>query len=54
MVPDYTVAIEEALCDLPAIVMLGVGQGTCLAPGAESRESLEYPTAFAALSRMEG
>jgi len=28
MVPDYTVAIDETLCDGPVVVMLGTGQGT--------------------------
>ena len=33
MVPDYTVAIEETLCDGPVVVMMGVGQGTYSADG---------------------
>lgn len=50
MVPDYTVAIEETLCDGPVVVMLGVAQGTYAPDGklaAENRWST--PTAFRAL-----
>ena len=28
MVPDYSIAVEETLCDGPVVVMLGVAKGT--------------------------
>ncbi len=49
MVPDYTVAIEEAYSDGPVVVMLGMAEGTYTAGGklmAENRWST--PTAFRA------
>ena len=38
MVPDYTVAIEETLCDGPVVVMLGSAQGTYAPHGSSSRK----------------
>ncbi len=49
MVPDYTVAIEETMCDGPIVVMLGVAEGTYVSDGnlkAENRWTT--PTAFRA------
>jgi len=28
LVPDYSIAVEETICDPPVVVMLGVAQGT--------------------------
>jgi limonene-1,2-epoxide hydrolase len=28
MVPDYSIAVEETICDPPVVVMLGMAQGT--------------------------
>ena len=49
MVPDYTVAIEETLCDGPVVAMLGVAQGTCSTDGKLNPENhWSTPTAFRA------
>lgn len=49
MVPDYTVAIEETLCDGPVVVMLGVAEGTYSPHGQLKPENRwTTPTAFRA------
>lgn len=50
MVPDYTVAIEETLCDGPVVVMLGMAEGT-YAPHGQLKPENHWttPTAFRAL-----
>ena len=49
MVPDYTVAIEETLCDGPVVVMLGVAEGTYAPQGQLKPENRwTTPTAFRA------
>ncbi len=49
MVPDYTVAIEETMCDGPIVVMLGVAEGT-YAPNGNLKPENRWttPTAFRA------
>lgn len=49
MVPDYTVAIEETLCDGPVVVMLGVAEGT-YAPHGQLKPENRWttPTVFRA------
>jgi len=49
MVPDYTVAIEETLCDGPVVVMLGTAQGTYSSDGTLKPENKwTTPTALRA------
>jgi len=49
MVPDYSIAVEETLCDGSAVVMLGVAQGTYSPDGRLRAESRwETPAAFRA------
>ena len=49
MVPDYTVAIEETICDGPIVVMLGVAGGTYTHDGQLKPENRwSTPTAFRA------
>jgi ketosteroid isomerase-like protein len=49
MVPDYTIAVEETLCDGPVVVLLGLAQGTC-APDGRLRPENRWmtPAAFRA------
>jgi ketosteroid isomerase-like protein len=49
MVPDYTVAIEETMCDGPIVIMLGVAEGT-FAPDGNLKPENRWttPTAFRA------
>ena len=49
MVPDYTVAVEETLCDGPVVVMLGVAEGT-YAPHGQLKPENRWttPTVFRA------
>jgi uncharacterized protein (TIGR02246 family) len=50
MVPDYSIAVEESLCDGPLVVMLGVAQGTFAAGGELRAENRwETPAAFRAV-----
>lgn len=53
MVPDYTVAIEEMLCDGPVVVMLGVAQGTYSADGRLKPEN-HWTTPTALRAFIEG
>ncbi len=49
MVPDYTIAVEEAYCDGPVVVMLGKAQGTYAVDGRTAAENRwETPAAFRA------
>jgi uncharacterized protein (TIGR02246 family) len=49
MVPDYTVAVEETLCDGPLVVMLGMAEGTFTPHGQPKPENhWKTPTAFRA------
>jgi ketosteroid isomerase-like protein len=49
MVPDYTVAVEETMCDGPVVVMLGVAGGTYAAQGQPKPENhWTTPTVFRA------
>ncbi len=49
MVPDYTVAVDETLCDGPVVVMLGVAEGTYTPHGQLKPENhWTTPTAFRA------
>ncbi len=49
MVPDYTVAVEETLCDGPVVVMLGVAEGTYAPHGQQKPENhWTTPTVFRA------
>ena len=54
MVPDYTVAIEETLCDGSIVVMLGVAEGT-FAPDGNLKPENRWttPTAFRAFIEGE-
>lgn len=49
MVPDYTIAVEETLCDGPVVVLLGVAEGT-FAPEGELKPENHWaaPAAFRA------
>lgn len=49
IVPDYTVAVEETLCDGPVVVMLGVAEGT-YAPHGQLKPENRWttPTVFRA------
>jgi uncharacterized protein (TIGR02246 family) len=50
MVPDYTIAVEETICDEPVVVMLGVAQGTYSPDGKLRAENRwETPAALRAL-----
>ncbi len=50
MVPDYTIAVEETFVDGPAVVMLGLAQGTFVPDGQMRAENRwETPAAFRAL-----
>jgi hypothetical protein len=50
MVPDYTIAVEETICDGPLVVMLGVVQGTYTADGKLKPENRwQTPAAIRAL-----
>jgi uncharacterized protein (TIGR02246 family) len=54
MVPDYSVAIEETLCDGPVVVMLGMAQGTYAPDGQLMPENRwTTPTAFRAFIQDE-
>jgi uncharacterized protein (TIGR02246 family) len=53
MVPDYTVAIEEILCDGPVVVMMGVAQGTYSADGNLKPEN-HWTTPTALRAFIEG
>jgi hypothetical protein len=49
MVPDYTVAVEETMCDGPVVVMLGMAAGTYAPQGQPKPENhWTTPTAFRA------
>lgn len=49
MVPDYSIAVEETICDGPLVVMLGVAQGTYAPDGDLKAENRwETPAAFRA------
>jgi ketosteroid isomerase-like protein len=49
MVPDYSIAVEETLCDGAIVVMLGVAQGTYSPDGRLRAENRwETPGAFRA------
>jgi uncharacterized protein (TIGR02246 family) len=49
IVPDYTVAIEETMCNGPVVVMLGEAQGTFAPHGKlEPGNHWTTPTAFRA------
>jgi len=49
MVPDYTIAVEEAYCDGPVVVMVGKAQGTYAVDGRTPVENRwETPAAFRA------
>jgi uncharacterized protein (TIGR02246 family) len=49
MVPDYTVAVEEIICDGPVVAMLGMAQGTYSPDGKLKPENhWTTPTAFRA------
>ncbi len=49
MVPDYSIAIEESLCDGPLALMLGVAEGTYAPDGVLRAESRwKTPAAFRA------
>ena len=52
MVPDYTSAIEETLCDGPVVVMLGVAQGT-YAPDGQLRPENRWSTPAALRAFIE-
>ncbi len=43
MVPDYSIAVEEILCDGPVVVMLGVARGT-YSPDGELRTENRWET----------
>jgi len=50
MVPDYTIAVEETICDGPLVLMLGVVQGTYTADGKLKPENQwQTPAALRAL-----
>jgi ketosteroid isomerase-like protein len=50
MVPDYSIAVEETYTDGPAVVMLGVAEGTYAPDGKLSPENRwKTPAAFRAL-----
>jgi len=46
MVPDYTIAVEETLCDGPLVVILGVAQG-CYSKDGELRAENRWQTPVA-------
>ena len=49
MVPDYTIAVDEILCDGPVVIMLGVAQGTYATDGQLKPENRwSTPAAFRA------
>lgn len=49
MVPDYTIAVDESLCDGPVVVLLGMAQGTYAPDGLLRPENRwTTPTAFRA------
>lgn len=52
MVPDYTVAIEETVCDGPVVVMLGVAEGT-YAPHGQVKQENHWSTAIAMRAFIE-
>jgi len=43
MVPDYSIAVEETLCDGPVVVMLGVARGT-YSPDGRLRDENRWET----------
>jgi ketosteroid isomerase-like protein len=50
MVPDYSIAVEETYSDGPAVVMLGVAEGTYAPDGKLTPENRwKTPAAFRAL-----
>ncbi|MFY9855570.1 MAG: nuclear transport factor 2 family protein [Terracidiphilus sp.] len=50
MVPDFTIAVEETLCDGPVVMILGVARGTYAPDGQLREENLwETPAAWRAL-----
>lgn len=49
MVPDYTIVVDEILCDGPVVVMLGIAQGTYAPDGQLKPENRwSTPAAFRA------
>jgi ketosteroid isomerase-like protein len=53
MVPDYTVAIEETLCDGPVVVMLGTAQGT-YSPDGKLKPENKWTTPTTLRAFIEG
>jgi uncharacterized protein (TIGR02246 family) len=52
MVPDYTIAVEETICDGPLVVMLGVVQGT-YSPDDQLRAENRWKTPAALRALIE-
>ena len=49
MVPDYSIAVEESLCDGPVVVLLGMAKGTYVPEGwLKAENQWETPAAFRA------
>lgn len=52
MVPDYSIAVEETICDGPVVVMLGVAEGT-YAPDGILRAENRWKTPVALRAQVE-
>jgi uncharacterized protein (TIGR02246 family) len=52
MVPDYSIAVEELFCDGPAVLMLGVVEGT-YAPAGELKAENRWKTPVALRAQVE-
>jgi uncharacterized protein (TIGR02246 family) len=53
MVPDYSIAVEEILCDGPVVVMLGVARGTYCPDGQRLREENRWETPAVLRAQVE-
>jgi ketosteroid isomerase-like protein len=52
MVPDYSIAIDESLCDGPVVLMLGVAEGT-YAPDANPKPENRWKTPLALRAQVQ-
>ena len=53
MVPDYSIAVKEILCDGPVVVMLGVARGTYCPDGQRLREENRWETPAVLRAQVE-
>jgi|SRR5580698_603189 ketosteroid isomerase-like protein len=52
MVPDYSIAVEEMICDGPIVVLLGVAEGT-YAPQGDLKTANRWKTPVAVRAQIE-